>query len=79
MSGGLCGLHPCARLPSCPRVISGEALALLDTTGTLTQKYQAKSLEPVTGSVLVSRQDTPPVIAKLAQRPEYNLLWNRVS
>jgi hypothetical protein len=51
------------------RVVSGEALALLDTTGTLTQKYQAKSIEPVTGSVLVSRQDTPPVTARLARGP----------
>jgi hypothetical protein len=51
------------------RVISGEALALLDTTGTLTQKYQAKSIEPVEGSVLVSKQDTPPVKAKVAEKP----------
>jgi len=51
------------------RVISGEALALLDTTGTLTQKYQAKSIVPVADSVLASRQDTPPVIAKLAPSP----------
>ncbi|MBI5724820.1 MAG: restriction endonuclease [Planctomycetes bacterium] len=48
------------------RVISGEALALLDTTGTLTQKYQAKSISPVTDSTLVSRQDTPFVAAKSA-------------
>jgi len=51
------------------RVIPGEALALLDTTGALTQKYQAKSIAPVTESVLVSRQDTPPVIARLARGP----------
>jgi hypothetical protein len=50
------------------RVISGEALALLDTTGTLTQKYQAKSIAPVVGSTLVSDKDTPAVTAKLATR-----------
>src|ERR1035437_4308154 len=30
------------------RVVAGEILAELDTTGTLTKKYQAKSREPVT-------------------------------
>jgi len=48
------------------RVVSGEALALMDTTGTLTQKYQAKSIDPVTGSVLVSLKDTASVAALLA-------------
>jgi len=48
------------------KVVSGEALALLDTTGTLTQKYQAKSAAPVVGSVLVSRQDTPPLESAIA-------------
>ena len=51
------------------KVIAGEALALLDTTGTLTQKYQAKSIKPVAGSVLVLPKDTPVVAAKLAQKP----------
>jgi len=40
------------------RVVNGEALALLDTTGSLTQKYQAKSADPITASSLVSRRDT---------------------
>jgi hypothetical protein len=40
------------------RVVSGEVLAALDTTGTLTQKYQAASRNPVTQSVLVSPRDT---------------------
>lgn len=40
------------------RVVGGDALALLDTTGTLTQKYQAKSREPVSQSHLVSKSDT---------------------
>lgn len=48
------------------KVVSGEALALLDTTGTLTQKFQAKSAAPVVRSVLVSRQDTAPVEAAMA-------------
>jgi len=49
------------------KVISGEALALLDTTGTLTQKYQAKSAVPVTESVLVSRGDTAAVKNAIAR------------
>ncbi|OQB81200.1 MAG: hypothetical protein BWX88_04334 [Planctomycetes bacterium ADurb.Bin126] len=48
------------------KVVSGEALALLDTTGTLTQKYQAKSAAPVVGSVLVSPKDTVPVASAIA-------------
>ncbi|MCK6485427.1 MAG: restriction endonuclease [Phycisphaerae bacterium] len=48
------------------KVVSGEALALLDTTGTLTQKYQAKSAAPIVGSVLVSRNDTDPVESAIA-------------
>src|SRR2546425_7306165 len=39
------------------RVVTGEVLAKLDTTGTLTKKYQAKSRTPVTQSVLVSQSD----------------------
>jgi len=39
-------------------VVAGEALAELDTTGTLTQKFQAKSRQPVTESVLCSPSDT---------------------
>ena len=53
------------------RVVSGELLARLDTTGTLTRKYQAKSRQPVTSSVLVSRSDAYSVhdaIAKLPNR-----------
>ena len=43
------------------RVVTGELLALYDTTGTLTRKYQAKSREPVERSCLVSADDTPNV------------------
>src|SRR5262245_26734618 len=39
------------------RLITGEVLAKLDPTGTLTKKYQAKSRRPVTEPVLVSRSD----------------------
>ncbi|HUG92165.1 MAG TPA: hypothetical protein VML55_15095 [Planctomycetaceae bacterium] len=40
------------------RVVSGEVLALYDRTGTLTQKFQARSRTPVACSVLVSSADT---------------------
>ena len=36
------------------RVVTGEVLAKLDTTGTLTRKYQAKSRAPVTQSELAT-------------------------
>jgi len=40
------------------RVVTGEVLALLDSTGTLTSKYQAKRRPGFTGSTLVSNSDT---------------------
>jgi hypothetical protein len=40
------------------RVVTGEAVALWDRTGTLTSKYQAARLEGRTGSKLVSHVDT---------------------
>lgn len=40
------------------RVLSGQELALLDTTGTLTSKYQAKRLVSSAGSKLVKSRDT---------------------
>lgn len=43
------------------RVVTGDVLALYDTTGTLTHKFQAKSREPVEESRLVSATDTPNV------------------
>src|SRR6266567_2064373 len=39
------------------RVVTGEILAKLDTTGTLTKKYQASSRAPVVASLLVSQSD----------------------
>src|SRR6266498_2510842 len=53
------------------RVVTGGVLAKLDTTGTLTKKYQAKSRTPVTQSVLVSQSDAYSVhdaIATLTNR-----------
>jgi hypothetical protein len=47
-----------ASLVSDVRVVTGEALALLDTTGTLTQKYQASRRAIFKGSKLVSPEDT---------------------
>ena len=41
------------------RVITGAELAKLDTTGTLTKKYQATAMDDVTTSRLVSPNDTP--------------------
>src|SRR5690606_7322103 len=46
------------------RVVSGEVIAELDTTGTLTQKFQARSQAPVQASTLVSDVDTD-VVAHL--------------
>lgn len=40
------------------RVLSGQELALLDTTGTLTSKYQAKLRHTGSSSTLVSPEDT---------------------
>lgn len=45
------------------RVLSGEALALMDRTGTLTTKYQAARRGNKTGSVLVSPRDTDGFVA----------------
>ena len=47
------------------RVVTGDRLAELDKTGTLTHKYQAKSKIPATHSVLVSPNDTANVVAHL--------------
>lgn len=50
------------------RVVGGEVIAELDTTGTLTQKFQARSQSPVNASNLVSSQDTD-VIVNLLRDP----------
>jgi hypothetical protein len=48
------------------KVVTGETLARLDPTGTLTQKFQAKSREAITGSVLGSNTDTAHVRDRFA-------------
>ena len=40
------------------RVVTGPVIAAFDTTGTLTHKYQARSIAPVTASKLVCPEDT---------------------
>ena len=55
------------------RVVTGEVLAKLDTTGTLTKKYQAKSREPVTQSELVSQSDAYSVQDAIAALPNRKL------
>jgi len=50
------------------RVVDGQTLALLDTTGTLTQKYQARVGEIHGTHELVSKSDTPPIAGLLKQR-----------
>jgi hypothetical protein len=55
------------------RVVTGPVIAAFDTTGTLTQKYQARSKIPVTTSQLVSPKDTDNVSRRLirAISPEW--------
>lgn len=52
------------------RVIEGAGLEKLDTTGTLTSKFQAKRLAGRTGSRLVSQTDTPSFVAELSPAEE---------
>jgi len=47
------------------RVVTGEVIARLDTTGTLTQKFQAKSKAPVTASQLVTQADAYGIVEKV--------------
>lgn len=53
------------------RVVTGEVIQRLDTTGTLTHKYQAKARAPVVTSRLVSGSDTKNVTTRIltAKRP----------
>ena len=50
------------------RVVTGQQLIKLDTTGTLTQKYQASAIAEVTNSRLVSANDTVDLIQKKQQQ-----------
>jgi hypothetical protein len=56
------------------RVVTGELLAKLDNTGTLTKKYQAKSRKPVTDSVLISHSDSYSVQEAIAALPNRKLM-----
>jgi hypothetical protein len=47
------------------KVVTGDVIAKLDPTGTLTTKYQAKTLHPVTESRLISSADTTNVARAL--------------
>lgn len=57
------------------KVVTGETLARLDPTGTLTQKFQAKSRETIVRSVLSSDRDT----AYLPQRFVLAERWDRTA
>lgn len=48
------------------KVVTGAALAKLDTTGTLTQKYQARFARPANTCELVTSEDTAQVVRFLA-------------
>jgi hypothetical protein len=49
-------------LVSSVRVVTGETLAILDTTGTLTQKYQARLVPGAQETELISARDTNRVL-----------------
>jgi hypothetical protein len=51
------------------RVVTGEVIAQLDRTGTLTHKYKARSRAPVSGSCLVSLADTEFVQREMRGKP----------
>jgi hypothetical protein len=48
------------------KVVTGDVIAKLDPTGTLTTKYQARSRDRITESRLVSRADTTNVVKTLS-------------
>ena len=50
------------------RVVTGQQLAKLDTTGTLTRKYQASAIEAVDHSRLVSPNDTPDLMYAMQEQ-----------
>jgi hypothetical protein len=49
------------------RVVTGETLSRLDTTGTMTQKFQAKSKLPVNASRLVTTSDPYGLVEKFRE------------
>jgi hypothetical protein len=55
------GLDNASRIKAV-RVVTGDVIAVLDTTGTLTQKYQAAARKPVASNILVTDTDTSHVL-----------------
>ena len=55
------------------KVVTGDVLAELDTTGTLTQKYQARLILQDTSVELVSKEDTENLRLLLAVKKSYPL------
>jgi hypothetical protein len=51
------------------RVVSGDTLAKLDTTGTLTQKYQARLVTSEASCELISQEDTQVIRPHTCQKP----------
>jgi hypothetical protein len=56
------------------RVVTGDVLAAMDTTGTLTSKYQAKRIAGRTGSRLVSGTDTRALLPFLGEPRRLNFV-----
>ncbi len=48
------------------KVVTGDTLALLDTTGTLTRKYQARCIPGAQSTELIATQDTPHLLPFVA-------------
>ncbi len=59
-------------LVTCVRVVTGETLALLDTTGTLTQKFQARLIPGEEATELISARDTDRVLTCFGTRVPRN-------
>ena len=55
------------------RVVTGETLTLLDTTGTLTQKYQARLVAGSSTHEFISPQDTKNLLGLLSNVPKISL------
>lgn len=53
------------------RVVSGEVVSELDTTGTLTQKFQARSRNPVNQSTLASSSDTDVIAGLIRNKTQF--------
>jgi hypothetical protein len=60
------------------RVVTGEVLAKLDRTGTLTRKYQARSRDPVTTSELVTQSDAYGLVERVRSLGTKDVLGTRV-